>query len=193
MSVNTREELEEERRLFYVAVTRAKKHLWLSYANSRYRFGQLVQNDPSRFIDEMPEDQLDKSNVGGGARNQSTGWGSAYDRMHGGNTRGWQEQKPKMGGSKPSGTSDSTTSKPSYMPVTPPSTLNKNHIPSVNFTAADPSALEAGMKVEHQKFGFGVIKEIEGSAHNPIALILFDNNGEKKIMLNYAKLSIIPG
>ena len=50
MSVNTREELEEERRLFYVAVTRAKKHLWLSYANSRYRFGQLVQNDPSRFI-----------------------------------------------------------------------------------------------------------------------------------------------
>ena len=192
MSVNTREELEEERRLFYVAVTRAKKHLWLSYANSRYRFGQLVQNDPSRFIDEMPEDQLDKSNVGGGARNQSTGWGSAYDRMHGGNTRGWQEQKPKMGGSKPGGTSATTPSKPSYMPVTPPSTLNKNHIPSVNFTAADPSALEAGMKVEHQKFGFGVIKEIEGSAHIPIALILFDNNGEKKIMLNYAKLSIIP-
>jgi DNA helicase-2/ATP-dependent DNA helicase PcrA len=52
--------------------------------------------------------------------------------------------------------------------------------------------LEAGMKVEHQKFGFGVIKEIEGSAHNPIALILFDKNGEKKIMLNYAKLCIVP-
>jgi DNA helicase-2/ATP-dependent DNA helicase PcrA len=177
MSVNTREELEEERRLFYVAVTRAKKHLWLTYANSRYRFGQLVQNDPSRFIDEMPEDQLDKSSAGGGARNQSTGWGSAYDRMHGGNNKGWQEQSP---------------SKPSYMPVVPPSTLNKNHIPSLTFIAADPSALEAGMKVEHQKFGFGVIKEIEGSAHNPIALILFDTNGEKKIMLNYAKLSIIP-
>jgi DNA helicase-2/ATP-dependent DNA helicase PcrA len=48
------------------------------------------------------------------------------------------------------------------------------------------------MKIEHQKFGFGVIKEIEGSAHNPIATILFDTNGEKKIMLNYAKLSIIP-
>jgi DNA helicase-2/ATP-dependent DNA helicase PcrA len=177
MSVNTREELEEERRLFYVAVTRAKKHLWLSYANSRYRFGQLVQNDPSRFIDEMPEDQLDISNVGGGARNQTSGWGSAYDRMHGGNSKGWQEP---------------SASKPTYMPVVPPSTLNKNHIPSLNFTAADPSALEAGMKVEHQKFGFGVIKEIEGSAHNPIALILFDTNGEKKIMLNYAKLSIIP-
>jgi DNA helicase-2/ATP-dependent DNA helicase PcrA len=176
--------LEEERRLFYVAVTRAKRHLWLSHANSRYRFGQLVQNDPSRFIEEMPEDKIDKSSAGGGARNQSSGWGNTYDRMHGGNTKGWSEPKPKLNTEKPS--------KPSYMPVAPPSTLNKNHIPSENFTAADPSDLEAGMKIEHQKFGFGVIKEIEGSAHNPIALILFDKNGEKKIMLNYAKLSIIP-
>ena len=173
MSVNTREELEEERRLFYVAVTRAKKHLWLTYANTRYRYGQLVQNDPSRFIDEMPEEQIDKSSSGGGARNQSSGWGSAYDRMHGGT----QKTEP---------------SKPSYLPVVAPHTLNKNHIPSANFTACDPSALEAGNKIEHQKFGFGVIKEIEGSAHNPIAIILFDKNGEKKIMLNYAKLSIIP-
>jgi DNA helicase-2/ATP-dependent DNA helicase PcrA len=185
MSVNTREELEEERRLFYVAVTRAKRHLWLSHANSRYRFGQLVQNDPSRFIEEMPEDKIDKSSAGGGARNQSSGWGNTYDRMHGGNTKGWSEPKPKLN-------TDNKPSKPSYMPVAPPSTLNKNHIPSENFTAADPSDLEAGMKIEHQKFGFGVIKEIEGSAHNPIALILFDKNGEKKIMLNYAKLSIIP-
>ncbi len=185
MSVNTREELEEERRLFYVAVTRAKRHLWLSHANSRYRFGQLVQNDPSRFLEEMPEDKIDKSSAGGGARNQSSGWGNAYDRMHGGNTKGWSEPKPKLN-------TDNKPSKPSYMPVAPPSTLNKNHIPSENFTAADPSDLEAGMKIEHQKFGFGVIKEIEGSAHNPIALILFDKNGEKKIMLNYAKLSIIP-
>ena len=185
MSVNTREELEEERRLFYVAVTRAKKHLWLTYANTRYRYGQLVQNDPSRFIDEMPEDQIDKSSSGGGARNQSSGWGSAYDRMQGGNNKSWID--PEKSSSK-----KAEGSKPSYLPVVPPHTLNKNHIPSANFTACDPSALEAGNKIEHQKFGFGVIKEIEGSAHNPIAIILFDKNGEKKIMLNYAKLSIVP-
>lgn len=185
MSVNTREELEEERRLFYVAVTRAKKHLWLTYANTRYRYGQLVQNDPSRFIDEMPEDQIDKSSSGGGARNQSSGWGSAYDRMQGGNNKSWID--PEKASSK-----KAEGSKPSYLPVVPPHTLNKNHIPSANFTACDPSALEAGNKIEHQKFGFGVIKEIEGSAHNPIAIILFDKNGEKKIMLNYAKLSIVP-
>jgi DNA helicase-2/ATP-dependent DNA helicase PcrA len=185
MSVNTREELEEERRLFYVAVTRAKKHLWLTYANTRYRYGQLVQNDPSRFIDEMPEEQIDKSSSGGGARNQSSGWGSAYDRMQGGNNKSWID--PEKASSK-----KAEGSKPSYLPVVAPHTLNKNHIPSANFTACDPSALEAGNKIEHQKFGFGVIKEIEGSAHNPIAIILFDKNGEKKIMLNYAKLSIIP-
>ena len=76
--------------------------------------------------------------------------------------------------------------------MVPPNTLHKNHIPSANFTACDPSILEAGTKIEHQKFGFGVIKEIEGSAHNPIAIIVFDKNGEKKIMLNYAKLSLVP-
>ena len=75
MSINTREELEEERRLFYVAITRAKHKLWLTYANTRYKFGSLVQNEPSRFIDELPGDNLDRSFAGGGARNQGfSGW-----------------------------------------------------------------------------------------------------------------------
>ena len=67
----------------------------------------------------------------------------------------------------------------------------RNHIPSANFEAADPTALEEGMKVEHQKFGFGIVGAVEGSAHNPIATINFEKNGEKKIMLNYAKLRIV--
>ncbi len=87
MSINTREELEEERRLFYVAVTRAKKHLWLTYSNTRYRFGQLVQNEPSRFIEEMPEQYIDKSFAGGGATTHGMGLGSAFERMHGGKQR----------------------------------------------------------------------------------------------------------
>src|SRR5687767_14353940 len=86
MSINTREELEEERRLFYVAITRAKHKLWVSYANTRYRFGSLIHNEPSRFIDELPEQFLDRSYAGGGRRNQGTEWGrnSAFDRLHGG-------------------------------------------------------------------------------------------------------------
>ena len=70
MSINTREELEEERRLFYVAITSAKQRLWLSYANARYRFGQLQQNDPSRFLEEISEDYVDKSYAGGATQRQ---------------------------------------------------------------------------------------------------------------------------
>ncbi len=176
MSINTREELEEERRLFYVAVTRAKQRLWLTHANARYRFGQLVQNEPSRFIAEMPEQYVDKSYAGGGARNNAgADYGSGFDRMQ--NSFG---AAPKR---KPS-------DKPSYMPPPPPSKVTA-HVPSANFVASDTSNLQVGAKVEHQKFGFGIVGAMEGSAHNPIATINFEKNGEKKIMLNYAKLRIV--
>jgi DNA helicase-2/ATP-dependent DNA helicase PcrA len=65
------------------------------------------------------------------------------------------------------------------------------HKPSADFVASDTSNLQAGQKVEHQKFGFGVVVKVEGSAHNPIANIQFELNGDKKIMLNYAKLRIV--
>ena len=65
------------------------------------------------------------------------------------------------------------------------------HIPSPDFVPSDMSRLETGMRVEHQKFGFGEITKLEGSSHNPVATIRFDQNGEKKIMLNYAKLMIV--
>ena len=65
------------------------------------------------------------------------------------------------------------------------------HVPSPNFVPSDITKLEAGMRVEHQKFGFGEVTKMEGSNHNPVATIRFDLNGEKKIMLNYAKLMIV--
>jgi DNA helicase-2/ATP-dependent DNA helicase PcrA len=187
LAINTREELEEERRLFYVVITRAKEKLWISYANTRYRFGSLVQNEPSRFIDELPEKYLDRSYAGGGARNQSN-WnsGSAFDRMHGG---GWGQsagEAEKRYGPPPS----KKPGTPSY--VTPkPQNKTVEHVPSADFVASDISNLQVGQKVEHQKFGFGEVVKMEGSAHNPIATVKFEVNGEKKIMLNYAKLRII--
>lgn len=190
MAINTREELEEERRLFYVAVTRAKDRLWLTYANARYRFGQLVQNEPSRFLDEMPDEFLDKSFAGGGARNQGYGnMGSAFERMN----RGFGDYSNTASAEKRYGAppSKKAQEKPQYMPVVPPTPKVVAHIPSSDFAPSDTSNLEAGQKVEHQKFGFGVVKNIEGSAHNPIATIHFELNGEKKIMLNYAKLKIV--
>jgi DNA helicase-2/ATP-dependent DNA helicase PcrA len=179
MSINTREELEEERRLFYVAITRAEKHLYLSYANARYRFGQLQQNEPSRFIDEMPEEQIDRSYAGGAAKNNAqTGWGqgAAYERMN----RGFGNNT----------TTPKRESKPAYA-TAPARPQVKEHVPSENFVASDISNLQAGQKVEHQKFGFGEVTKMEGAAHNPIATIQFEMNGEKKIMLNYAKLRIL--
>jgi DNA helicase-2/ATP-dependent DNA helicase PcrA len=177
MSLNTREELEEERRLFYVAITRAKIRLYLTYANTRYKFGSLTANEPSRFINEIPVDFLDKSYAGGGIKNQSSGWGlgNAFERMKRG-FGGEGEQNEK-----------------SFV-----STLINNtkpreivHVPSPGFIPSDISKLEIGNKVEHQKFGFGEVTRLEGSAHNPVATIKFEVNGEKKIMLNYAKLMII--
>lgn len=177
MSINSREELEEERRLFYVAITRAKAKLYLSYSNARYRYGQLQQNDPSRFIDEIPEQFLDKSFSGNAARNNAqSGWGnsSAFERMH----RGFPTTAPRE------------QKKPSYSTV-PQRQQLKDHVPSENFVASETKDLQAGQKVEHQKFGFGLIQKLEGASHNPIATIQFELNGEKKIMLNYAKLRIV--
>jgi DNA helicase-2/ATP-dependent DNA helicase PcrA len=187
MSINTREELEEERRLFYVAVTRAKKHLFLTYANARYRFGSLVQNDPSRFLEELPEAFLDRSFAGGGSRNQSGTHipGTAFSRMHRGFEPSYNEKRETGNRSdvQPGG-------KPSYLTATAKH-KTVDHIPSKDFTPSDTTNLQEGQKVEHQKFGFGIVIKMEGSAHNPIATVKFELNGEKKIMLNYAKLRIV--
>lgn len=180
MSINTREELEEERRLFYVAITRAKGRLYLSYANTRYKFGSLIQSDPSRFIEEIPVEFFDKSFAGGGVKNQTNsgfGLGNAFERMQRGFGGANNEKKEKSfvatlltGNAKPK---------------------EVTHIPSPNFVASDSAKLQEGMRVEHQKFGFGEIIKLEGSNHNPVATIKFDANGEKKIMLNYARLMIV--
>jgi len=178
MSINTREELEEERRLFYVAVTRAKLKLFLSFSNARYRFGQLQQNDPSRFLDEIPEEHLDRSYAGVASRNNAnSGWGqgSAFERMH----RGFNNFFEKKEAARPSNTSQAV--RPQL----------KEHVPSENFVASETGSLQEGQKVEHQKFGFGEIIKLESASHNPIATIKFELNGEKKIMLNYARLRIV--
>lgn len=194
LAINTREELEEERRLFYVVVTRAKQRLWITYASTRYRFGQLVQNDPSRFIEEIPEQYMDRSFAGGGIKNQGQSkWGgsSAFHKM-----KGWVDDGESGTANKQSGTYYNSgpgvaKSAPSYLPPKGQPPKVKEHIPSPDFVASDTSNLQAGQKVEHQKFGFGEVMKMEGAAHNPIATVKFEHNGEKKIMLNYAKLRII--
>mgnify|MGYP001044969397 CR=1 FL=1 len=190
MSINTREELEEERRLFYVATTRAKEKLWLTYANMRYRFGQLVQNEPSRFLQEIPAEYVDKSYAGVGARNQEAEnvnrkFRTVEDNFEYNDIK--KNSKSQTWNYKQQGKSQPS----SYVANNPTRTKNIQHIPSSNFTPSDTSNLKIGQQVEHQKFGFGSVIKIEGSAHNPIATIQFELSGEKKIMLNYAKLRMV--
>jgi len=181
MAINTREELEEERRLFYVVITRAKYKLWITYANTRYRFGQLVQNEPSRFLAEIPSAALDKSFAGTKTISGNplrTGWGGYGP----GSSR---ESKPERT------TGNGYSEKPSYLAPKPAVNKTIEHVPSSGFTPSDMSEKEAGQRVEHMKFGYGEVIKVEGSAHNPIATVRFENNGEKKIMLNYARLRIV--
>jgi DNA helicase-2/ATP-dependent DNA helicase PcrA len=188
MAINTREELEEERRLFYVAITRAKHKLWLTYANARYRFGQLQQNDSSRFLEEIPEEFVDKSYAGGGIKNTGNNWGNAAQQMQRGFGGGSFKTNAVAQAEKRYGAPQKTT--PSYVvPKAPPKVIE--HAPAADFVASDTSNLQPGQKVEHQKFGFGEVIKMEGAAHNPIATVQFELNGEKKIMLNYAKLRIL--
>ena len=172
MSLYDRADLEEERRLFYVAITRAKHRLWVTYANSRYRFGSLVQNEPSRFIQEIPENHLDRTFTGASNRpgpgQASGGFGSmlnqTFDKMP-----SLKKLADKLAAGAPS-----------------------PHTPTANFVADEVMGMTVGMQVEHQKFGFGTILTIEGGANNRIAGIDFGaGHGVKKIMLNYAKLRIV--
>ncbi|HEX2534751.1 MAG TPA: UvrD-helicase domain-containing protein, partial [Chitinophagaceae bacterium] len=139
MSINTREELEEERRLFYVAITRAKGRLYLTYTNTRYKFGSLTQNDPSRFIDEIPAEFLDRSFAGGGVKNQSAGWGqsSAFERM----------QRGSGYGSSSNNSEKEKTFVSTLMNNNRPKEVG--HTPSANFVPSDITKLEAGQRVEH--------------------------------------------
>lgn len=172
MNLYDRSGLEEERRLFYVAITRAKERLWITYTNSRYRFGNLIQNDPSRFLDEIPQEFADQTYTGMLAANdrQAPVWGNmlhqSFDKV------------------------------PSLKKIADKLQQQKaitTHQPSANFQPDNPSTMRTGMQVEHQKFGFGTILSLEGSVQNKIATIDFGSSyGQKKIMLNYARLRIVP-
>jgi DNA helicase-2/ATP-dependent DNA helicase PcrA len=174
MSMYDRNDLEEERRLFYVSITRAKSRLWVTYANSRYRFGNLVQNEPSRFIDEIPEVRIDRTFTG--AAPKAAGPAASFGNMMNRDRSGGLDKIPSL-----KKLADKLNQKQ------PPA-----HQPSADFKAEDVMGIEIGMQVEHQKFGFGTVKTLEGGANNRIAAIEFgEGHGVKKIMLNYAKLRIV--
>ncbi|WP_395627526.1 ATP-dependent helicase [Daejeonella sp.] len=170
MSLSSRTDLEEERRLFYVAITRAGKKLNLSYATSRYRWGTLTSCEPSRFIEE-----IDASFIELDFKPQQ----KKSDNPYGDEDRSPWQQKEMF--SKP---------KPASIPRTS-SILPKAHVPSEGFSPSDTSGLQVGMEVEHERFGFGKVINIEGNKPDIKATIFFKDLGQKQLLLKFAKLKII--
>ncbi len=176
LSLNSRSELEEERRLFYVAVTRAEKKLHLSYATSRYRWGTLNNCEPSRFLDELNPSCLDLDFKPRSSAMQDDDFGS--ERVQ------WQRKE----NSNPSG---DVFSKPKPKVVKTTSILPKAHVPSPGFAPSDTSGLQVGMEVEHERFGFGKVINLEGNKPDIKATIFFKELGQKQLLLKFAKLRIV--
>ncbi|GEO04099.1 DNA helicase [Adhaeribacter aerolatus] len=155
MMLNSRADLEEERRLFYVAITRAEKRLTLSYATSRYQWGNLRACEKSRFIDEIEPAFLNF---------QYSDGQSAFDKV----------LKKKS---------------PLVAPA-PKKVSAANYVPPADFVPSDTSNLQAGMRVEHPKFGFGVVAKMDTQGNSTKAIIDFEEAGEKTLLLSFAKLRI---
>jgi DNA helicase-2/ATP-dependent DNA helicase PcrA len=166
-SLYAEEDLEEERRLFYVAITRAEKKLFLTYATTRYKFGSIQYGEPSRFLKEIPEDIV---------------------KLHGERER---EQSPFSSPSKADFSSSASQNFGNQFRKLTPPPAPKISSSSEPFIPDDVSNLTAGQEVEHEKFGTGKVMQIEGNAVNRIAVIFFNGFGEKKIMLKFAKLKIV--
>jgi DNA helicase-2/ATP-dependent DNA helicase PcrA len=187
LSMNTRSELEEERRLFYVALTRAEKQAYLSFAETRYRWGKLVDGEPSRFLEEIDEQFLEylspkPSQIAQNKFINEDIFGSVPQN--------------KIRFKKP-------IERPTIKKVAKP----KKETPKVNFTPpknlkkVTPSKLQqntpvvsnilVGNIVEHKKFGRGEVLSLEGSGANQKAEIRFASVGVKKLLLQFAKLTVL--
>jgi len=178
MSVNTRAELEEERRLFYVALTRAEKKATITFAESRYRWGKLNYSEPSRFISEIDEKYLEF--------NYKPGELSANPFLDD-DLFGSPDLKPEKKWKKK--TTKPAQKKPRENPNPLPKNLKK--VSEIKDSYIPPADLRIGDKVKHAKFGSGTIIDFLDQGSNKKALIKFDNGQEKKLLLKFAKLSKI--
>ncbi len=187
MSFESPEDMEEERRLFYVAITRARKRVNISYALNRYKWGTPTTCQPSRFlldIDqkflEMPEDTMGRQPAKKADRE------NAWDFDYAGKSRSPVNSASK---SYPASTSKPVTVKPAMIPK---KAVPMRKASSEDFKADNPDLVQPGMKVEHNQFGIGKVIQIEGTPPNRKATVFFQEFGEEKqLLLKFAKLRIV--
>ena len=165
MMLSSRADLEEERRLFYVAITRAQKKLFFSYALTRYRFGRLKNCEPSRFLSDVDNRFMRIISKATGIESQPIQGNTHY-------ARSLVSSMKKTLSSQPIRKSSGYKTPADFMP-------------------SDTSKLEKGMKVEHPKFGYGTVDKIDENGAERKARVIFDDFGEKTLLLSFAKLKII--
>lgn len=173
MMLQKRSDLEEERRLFYVAITRAERKLTLSYAETRYNYGRLNYCEPSRFIEEIDEAyiQLSKTKITPLEPKKSS---FEFERQS------FKTEKP----------TPASSLKSNYKPIQS-ATKPTATTPTTDFVPSDTNLISEGQRVEHQKFGFGKVKKIDDSGSSKKAIVHFDSEGEKTMLLSFAKLRIV--
>lgn len=177
MMLESRADLEEERRLFYVAITRAEKRLTFSFAESRYHYGRLKICEPSRFLLEVDQGFLTMSKTVTPPKPRFKGDDTYASRS--------KDEMPSAGSMN---FVRSLAQKTAQRQVPQPTVT---HTPSADFAPSNTTELAAGMKVEHSKFGFGVVKSLDINGTERKAVIQFDVVGEKTLLLSFAKLRIV--
>lgn len=182
MSMNTRSELEEERRLFYVALTRAEKQAYLCYSQNRYRWGKLVDCEPSRFLEEIDEKYVEHLTVKEQVRKQSS---FINEDIFG------SVPQNKIRFKKPIQRPPSKKNVAPKVQFQPPKNLKKVKKATSSSANLFDSKITVGNIVEHTKFGKGEVLSMEGSGANQKAEIRFTSIGVKKLLLQFAKLTII--
>ena len=202
-------ELEEERRLLYVAITRAEKHCILTNAKNRFRYGKMEFDNPSRFIDEIDASLIEggeeapESSFGGG-RSSFGGYGSEggyggrmpWDRDRSGYGRGYQNAKPVA-------SQFMADPKPGFKSVRAVNavhrimgdTASSSSVALAGSSASNASSaagsLSEGCRIEHQRFGIGTVLKIEGSGENTKATVEFQNAGTKQLLLKFTKFTLL--
>ena len=196
MCTNSMRELEEERRLLYVAITRAEKHCILTCAQNRFRYGRMEYDTPSRFIRDIDPELLDVQGEAGGGNSKP------YN-SYGANRSRYQSEGPEwMQNPRPVATQFKADPKPRAVaprqpekPVDPfgPNFKRVYNAVAPRKMATEPSAsdLHEGSRIEHQRFGIGTVVRIEGTGENTKATVEFMNAGTKQLLLKFAKFKVI--
>lgn len=183
--------LEEERRLFYVAITRAEEHCYISFAKTRFRYGKMEFGSPSRFLRDIDVDYLQLPNEAGISRSVDEGAGRFRREMEGGFARSAASTRAPF---------DADTSHREQRPraqiiaPTVPKNLKKvsaSVSSSSSAGSASVAGLQAGQKIEHERFGVGEVMKVEGAGDNAKATIHFKNAGDKQLLLRFARFKVI--